>query len=479
MKVTNRIPLSVFATMLMLPLWFMHISVFAQKQALNTFLSGNSMKHASVSFLAVEVNKGDTLLQHKSGTSLCPASVAKLVSTATVLELLEPSHQFKTTLAYSGVIEKGELKGDIYILGGGDPALGSKNFSCYDAFLDRWTDAVAAAGITRVSGSVVADASYFPATQVPDGWTWGDIGNYFGAAPMGLNVYDNEFTVTFKTGNKSGDQTTVVSVSPGIPYMEFVNRVKTGNVSGDQSMIYGSVTDRVRTAEGQLPVGRAAFEVRGAIPMPPLLLAEDFRKALASRGIATDTCRVIFEPDTLPLKTLLEYPSAPLREIVAVTNKISMNLYAETLFRHAGRKLNPGQKNPSGAVETFWKDKINTSGFFIEDGSGLSRSNAFTAGNLVGLLRYMKNSKNFDAFYASLPVAGKSGTISGMFNNTFAEDNLRAKSGSLNRVRCYAGYLTTRSGKEVAFALLVNNFDGSHSEMKSRIEKLLLAVCEQ
>jgi D-alanyl-D-alanine carboxypeptidase/D-alanyl-D-alanine-endopeptidase (penicillin-binding protein 4) len=88
----------------------------------------------------------------------------------------------------------------------------------------------------------------------------------------------------------------------------------------------------------------------------------------------------------------------------------------------------------------------------------------------------MKKSKNFSVFYESLPIAGKTGTLSSMFEGTIAEGNLRAKSGSLNRVRCYAGYLTTKAGKEVAFAIMVNNFACSQSEIKNRIEKLLLSL---
>lgn len=454
-------------------------AAMSQKQALNNFLSGNAMKHASVSFLAIDINKGDTMLQHRSGVSLCPASVTKIVSTATVLELFGSSHTFTTGISYSGKIENGVLNGNLYITGGGDPALGSKNFEYYNGFLEKWATAIAEAGIKKINGKVVADASWLASSQVPDGWTWGDIGNYFGAAPLSLNVYDNEFTVTFRTGSKAGDSTSVVSISPDVPYMKFINKVKTGNVSGDNSMIYGSVTDNTRIAEGFLPPGRNAFEVRGALPMPPLLLAEQLRSTLLLKGIPSDTSMVIFQPDTLKTRLIYSYPSVTLSEIINVTNKASMNLYAETLFRQAGKKLSPSKSNPSDAVAEYWKDKINTSGFFIEDGSGLSRSNAMNAGNLVGLLLYMKKSKNYEVFYNSLPVAGKSGTISSMFNGTIAEDNLRAKSGSLNRVRCYAGYLTTKTGKEVAFALLVNNFSCSQSEIKSRIEKLLVAVCEQ
>lgn len=477
-NITTRSTLTVLKSMTVMITVLNSFFAFSQKQELTMFLSGNSMRNASVSFLAVDLNNGDTLLQHKAETSLCPASVTKIITTATALELFGPDHTFTTELVYTGKIEKGVLNGDLIIRGRGDPALGSKTFVYYKAFIKKWTDAVSAAGIKKINGSVISDISYFSQNNVPDGWTWGDIGNYFGAAPMSLNVYDNEFTVTFNTG-KAGDTTKVVSILPEIPYMKFINHVMAANVSGDNSMIYGSISDKTRTAEGLLPARRDSFEVRGAIPEPPLLLALVLRDSLAAAGIISDSCYFAVLTDTLKTETLLSFQSVPLKDIVKVTNMRSMNLYAEVLFRHCGRNLDKNAKNPANPVESFWKGKINTDGFFLEDGCGLSRSNAFNATNLVSLLSYMKKSKNFTDFYESLPVAGKSGTISGMFNNTFAEDNLRAKSGSLNRTRCYAGYLTTRSGKEVAFALLVNNFGCSQSEIKSRIEKLLLAVCDQ
>ena len=465
----------IIKTVLTVTLVLFTLLSFSQKQALNTFLSGSSMKNASVSFLAVDLSTGDTIIQHRSSLSLCPASVTKIITTSTALELFGPEHCFTTEIAYSGKIVGGELNGDLIIKGGGDPALGSSNFSYYDGFAEKWAEAVVAAGIKKVNGAIISDISYFNINNVPDGWTWGDIGNYFGAAPLSLNVYDNEFTVTFNTQN-SGKLTRVVSIKPEIPYMNFVNHVKAGNVSGDNSMIYGSVNDRTRTAEGLLPAGRSEFEVRGAIPEPPLLLAMELQKSLSLKGVFADTCYYKESPDSVNTTSVFKYKSVPLKEIVSITNLKSMNLYAEVLFRQSGLELNKEVVNPADIISGFWSGKINTEGFFIEDGCGLSRSNAFSAGNLVSLLSYMKKSKNFDAFYESLPVAGKTGTISGMFNGTVAEGNLRAKSGSLNRVRCYAGYLTTKTGKEVAFAILVNNFGCTQSEIKNRIEKLLISL---
>jgi len=111
------------------------------------------------------------------------------------------------------------------------------------------------------------------------------------------------------------------------------------------------------------------------------------------------------------------------------------------------------------------------------DGSGLSRFNAVSAKQLVYVLKYMKKeSKNFDVFYNSLPVASKSGSLAGMFSSSIAENNLRAKSGYMTGVRSYAGYLKTKSSKELAFAIIINNYLSNPSRVKEKIEQFLIKL---
>ena len=90
----------------------------------------------------------------------------------------------------------------------------------------------------------------------------------------------------------------------------------------------------------------------------------------------------------------------------------------------------------------------------------------------------MKRSKSYYAFYNSLPAAGLSGTIRSMFKNTTAEKNLRAKSGYMSRVRSYAGYVTTKSNRDVAFAIIVNNYTVSDARMKEMIEMVLVKLAD-
>ena len=111
----------------------------------------------------------------------------------------------------------------------------------------------------------------------------------------------------------------------------------------------------------------------------------------------------------------------------------------------------------------------------MEDGSGLSHFNAISPAQFITLLYYMNQSKNADVFFNSLPGAAN-GTLNGFDSTIFKGNSLKAKSGSMTRVRCYSGYLEVDSGKKVAFSVMFNHFDGSHSKLVSEIQKLLAAT---
>jgi len=109
---------------------------------------------------------------------------------------------------------------------------------------------------------------------------------------------------------------------------------------------------------------------------------------------------------------------------------------------------------------------------FIEDGSGLSPVNAINTKELVRLLVYMKNKgKYFNEFYSSLPEAGKEGTLKDTFKDPVFDSRLKAKSGSMTRVRSFAGYFTTKSGKKMVFSIIINNYSGPSSKIVSEIEE--------
>ena len=140
-----------------------------------------------------------------------------------------------------------------------------------------------------------------------------------------------------------------------------------------------------------------------------------------------------------------------------------------------GKKFKNNGSTASGAevITEFLKNSgIDTNGMFIEDGSGLSPLNAINTRELVRLLVYMKHKgKYFTEYFSSLPDAGKNGTLKNYFKDPRLTSRLKAKSGSMTRVRSFAGYFTTMSGKKMVFSIIINNYSGSSKKIVSEIEE--------
>jgi D-alanyl-D-alanine carboxypeptidase/D-alanyl-D-alanine-endopeptidase (penicillin-binding protein 4) len=171
--------------------------------------------------------------------------------------------------------------------------------------------------------------------------------------------------------------------------------------------------------------------------------------------------------------------SDPLASLLVLTNHKSNNLRAECIHRTLGLGFRPpGSTLAAAAVtKTIWRERgIDLTGFVMEDGCGLSRANTITARQLVHMLRLMAHSENFDPFYASLPIAGRSGTLSSIGRGTPSQDRIQAKSGTLDRIKCYAGYANAKSGQRYAFALFINHHDCSESQVKAKIVRVWNAL---
>lgn len=460
---------------------------FDFSKAINQFVSDSALLNSSISFYAIDINTNKEIGKINPDLRLSPASTMKLFTTATALEILGGENTFKTKIGYSGSIDSsGVLNGNIIIKGGGDPCFMSYNFnSTYyspDAF-SKITEAITKTGIKKINGSIIADANYYKDNTAPSTWILADVANYYGASPWALSVLDNEYKLFFKTGQKSNDSTEIVKQEPDIPFMQLENTVISDNVSGDQSVIYGGQYDDYRIATGRLPVNKTNFEVKGSISNPPLLVAVILNNELLKNGISiSDTPFAIpglkFQKNIFDnFKYIYEIESPRLNDIIYFTNVKSVNLYAEHLLRQIGIAKNGIGSNTSGidAINNFWYKT--TGKLLMYDGSGLSRFNAVSAKQLVQVLSFMKkSSKYYEAFYNSLPIASKSGSLSSMFSGSIAENNLRAKSGYMTGVRSYAGYVKTKSSKEIAFAIIINNYSSNPSVVKGKIEQFLIKL---
>jgi serine-type D-Ala-D-Ala carboxypeptidase/endopeptidase (penicillin-binding protein 4) len=462
------------------------------KKEIDLLKKDKAFKHAAWSICVMSSKTGKLVTEYNSEMLLTPASTMKIFTTATALSVLGSNFKFETSLEYSGKIDSiGTLHGNIYVRGGGDPTFGSDRFNNTnaDVILNDWVEKIKSKGIKKVDGKIIADAQIFDNQFVSPDWTWEDIGNYYGTGACGLSIFEDQYHIYFQAGKNIEDSAKIEGIYPEIPYMELINNVKTGKAnSGDNVIIYGSPFSNYRILEGTVPLGKSNYSVEGSIPDPSYFFVYYFNKKLSENGITISqlptTARVMgIHKDYIDSSRVLitKYYSPSLEDIVYHTNIKSVNTFAEHILKTLGVKKENAGSFEAGAkvVEDFLTlKKIDITGFTMNDGSGLSPLDKVTTKQMAGFLLQYRNDASFDAFYNSLPVAGKSGSIASLFKGTYAENNLRAKSGFLSWARAYAGYVTSKNNDVLAFSIIVNNYDCKPLEMKTKLENLMLLIAE-
>ncbi|HYG51682.1 MAG TPA: D-alanyl-D-alanine carboxypeptidase/D-alanyl-D-alanine-endopeptidase [Flavobacteriales bacterium] len=458
---------------------------------IDVFVDDPDLKNASFTFMAKDVKTSAVIAEYNPDMSLMPASTMKVVTTAAAMEILGGGYKFKTVLQYSGYIDTScVLHGDLYIKGGGDPTLGSRFFKdhYYDPdFLNNWAMMVRLAGIDSITGRVIGDDDIYGADPTPTTWVYGDLGSYYGAPPNGLTIFDNCVYYEFESGPNSGDSTTITCIEPYVPGLEVINTVKSAAVSDDNSFFIGPPYRFNRYVKGTIPRNQKAYdEVRGSIPDPALQAAFEFQMALHNMDIAvnggyTTTRKLRLEKRYEKVERTDFYTqySPSTSSIIYWINMNSVNLFAEHLCIQIGLSKYGGASTQTGcsAITEFWKKRgIDTEGLYMFDGCGLSRHNAISAHHLTDIMVYMAKSKNAAGFENTLPVAGKTGTLSNIGKKTIIAGNVHAKSGTMQRVKSYSGYVKTKSGRKLAFTMIVNNFNCPVKKMVDKFEKLMIAM---
>ncbi len=477
-------------------LFFINLS-FAQEQinsvqqAINQFKTHESLENAGISFMAYDIVNDEIIAEYNPKTAIIPASTVKLFTTATAFEILGKDYKPKTIIYKSGEIDSlGVLNGDIIIRGLGDPSLGSRYFNKKEEahlFLTEWVNFIKQKGIKHINGKILADGSAFGYHGAPDGWSWSDMGNYYGAGASACAVYDNMTYLHFSTSANLNGPTKLDSMTPPIPGYHLHNQVRTYASSGDNAYIYGTPFSYQRFAVGNLPRSKSNFEVKASVPDPELLLAQVFEMALAREGIKVESpsmgMRLLLQIKTdtsinySKLDALFTYQGKSIAEIAYWTNMRSVNFFAEQLLSLATYEKTGfgGSQESAKFVNNYWEPRLGMK-MFQTDGSGLSRTNAFSAMHYTQLLKYMYESKNFAAFEETLPVAGMSGTLRSVCRGQAAQGKLKAKSGTMNRIKSYAGYVDSKSGKKIAFALIVNNDDLDDYQLVKRMGGVFNAI---
>ena len=442
---------------------------------------------ATIGCYAVNLTQGRVLGGFNAARSMIPASTLKLLTTAAVLETLGRGFRFETIIQYDGKVdEEGTLRGNIYIKGGGDPALGSRNFQDYyyrPHFISTWVQAIQAKGIKKVTGAVIGDAQIYSDSIIPDTWAVGDLGEYYGAAVSGLSIFDNIYKITVQAAGGYEKATSIEAAPPLPEAVQITSQVESAAIDRKQVYVGGWPCHPVRVIQGKVPCSNQVTTLESTSPDPAYWAAYTLHRALQEQQI-----EVVQSPATVCRSTMIPTArrhlcttlSPPLGEIIMKINHDSLNSYAEHLLKHLSlAAAGPPGDTLSGtqALKKFWSEQgVDTTGMLLRDGSGLSRHNACTPRQLVEVLCYMKKSDNATLFFESLPIAGETGNLATLFKKVPLKGNLRAKSGSLSNVRGFAGYCTNREGDEIAFAIIVNHYDGPRSMVEKALEEILEAL---
>ena len=457
------------------------------QQYADYFTSDPVNKNASITIQIIDLDQDSVLASSNEHTSLMCASTAKLFSTSSALKLLGNNYRAQTRFYTNGVVDSaGILQGDLWIRGGGDVSLGSKYFnkegSEFD-FMNDWLDSLKSNGIHGINGRLITDGSEFGYAGVPDGWDWSDMGNYYGVGASGINFFDNTLKYYFNTG-KPGERVDFIGTIPEIPELFFQHGIEAANIRKDYSYIYGSPFSNIRFGRGSLPAYKDSFCVRGSIPDPEMQLAMDFKAYLQDTGFVfvgeatANRFLLTKHPSYDSLDFVFSYKGRRIIDIVNKTNLYSVNLFAEGLLNLVGYKFYGSGSTKSGisAVYKLIRKDVDLSGLSLKDGSGLSRKNAVSAAHFCQLLKGIYNTGIYDDFKGSLSVAGNKGTLKYVCRKQKGANKIFAKSGTLSNVKAYSGYVQTETGKNLAFAVIANNFNCSKSQIVKKMELMFNAM---
>ena len=422
----------------------------AQKMA--EALYANEFNNCGFAVMAV-TDKGEKIVSLNEARLMNPGSNMKVVTTAAALAGLGEDYVWKTNVSYSGSIDSnGTLKGNIHIVGGGDPLLGSCNGRAPEIDFSLWMNCLKDAGIKAIDGAVMGDGSWIEGMREEPSWYYMDLGTYYGTCVSGLNFYENCKDIRVTPGKKEGEP--LKDISPGFPdtpWMKWNYDCSTGTRgSGDRLYLYLDHNGTEGTVRGTLAAGLPCKNVKFRNNNPELTVANEFCKYLVSNGIPVKNGALPFDGCKLGRTCAGISPSLPLSEVVRETNRHSNNFCAEILFRTLGYEANGHNDIESArkALAQLLPDKLKVMPYpnmiNIVDGSGLSTQTRCTAEFICNVLRAAMDCGWFDVFRESLVKIS---------------ERVYLKTGTLSGCRALCGYILPASegGDTIIFSIMVNN----------------------
>jgi D-alanyl-D-alanine carboxypeptidase/D-alanyl-D-alanine-endopeptidase (penicillin-binding protein 4) len=426
----------------------------------------------------VKTESSDAALYSLNAAKLVmPGSTMKMVTLAAAAELLGWDHQFETRIVSAAPTDDGVLRGDLVVVGGGDPSISERSDT--PGVLKALARKIRDGGITRIEGGVIGDDDLFDDRGLGNGWTLDNLPYGYSAPVSALEYNEGSVDLVIAAGTAAGDSVTI-QVRPEGSGLIVDNRLTTVAQSATGRLTLQRLPGSMRVVvEGQIPARAAPFARTASVDNPTAFFASAFRAALIAEGIqvngdAADIDDFLDKPDMSHARTLATHTSPPLRHLAVAMMKVLQNQYAEMLLKQIGAMGSTGAQRVRALLGTW---DIPDDSYVIADGSGLSRYNYVSSDMLVRLLAHMRaDPKHATTYAAALPVAGRDGPLSQRLSGTVAEGRVRAKTGTVDNVRAIAGFVHATNGETLMFSIIANNFTVPAGAIDAAADRALIRL---
>jgi serine-type D-Ala-D-Ala carboxypeptidase/endopeptidase (penicillin-binding protein 4) len=454
----------------------------ALRRSIDSVVSAPEFANGHWGVLVVDT-RGDTLYSHNAGKLFMPASNQKILTSAVAWRQLGPDYRYRTSFVAHGAVEGGVLNGDLGVVGRGDPSISDHMRG--DAMLPllEIADSLAARGLTRIRGKLLAEGNAFPDAVLGFGWSWDDLEADYSAAIDELLFNEGFTNVIVHAGDAAGDSVRVES-KPTTTWPRLrVSTVTVGPVvlPADTTLPRPprpAITIQKDTVNGDVLVGGSIVAGRTDTVAvthrdPDAAYIAAFREALAIKGITVGDEAV----PAAAADTIVTMISPSLREILPPFMKPSQNQIGEMLFKTIGLERDSTHLGTAAAGRRVVERQLldwgaTPAGFVVRDGSGLSRYDYVSPETIVHVLDAMRRDTAFLSYYDAMPIAGVDGTIRTRMRGTPAEANVHAKTGSVAQARSLSGYVRTLTGDTLMFSILANNWNVPAARVTSAADSI-------
>jgi len=418
----------------------------------------------------VDAGSGRVLYERNCKEPMTPASNMKILASAAALRFLGADYKFTT--------EVGLIGDTLVVIGAGDPLIGDEQTDLKYGRKPGWfIDAIIAElknrGIKSLD-KIIIDSTFFDDERVNADWPADQLNRSYACEVSGVNYNRNCIKLkVFRDGSRVG-----YSVSPATGYLTITNRVKAVSSGNSAAGAYRNHKPNVWTLKGRCRKS-TTFDV--AIEGPAMFFGTLLKERLVSAGIKVKgSVDERYVKDRAGMRTIMKHQT-PLTDVLRRCNKDSFNLAAEALVKTLSAEKTSGRTNGE------WKHGLSLAGLYMTrlgvganefnlvDGSGLSKNNKLSTRAITAVLMDIYAGRNWQTYKDSLAIGGVDGTAAKYFRHAKYKGKIFAKTGYINSVRAYSGYIETTSGRYI-FSILTK---GGSSAVRGAINDIVKAIIDE